>query len=76
MNLHIPAFSTAYLRWYPGCRNTTTVILIISNLFLKRIHLADPLIITDGIFALTGEIAPLADIHSLAEKYGALYYRG
>ncbi len=31
-----------------------------------------PLIITDGIFALTGEIAPLDQIYSLAEKYNAL----
>jgi 7-keto-8-aminopelargonate synthetase-like enzyme len=31
-----------------------------------------PLIITDGIFALTGEIAPLDGMHSLAQKYGAI----
>ena len=31
-----------------------------------------PLIITDGIFALTGEIAPLDQIHFLAEKYHGL----
>lgn len=31
-----------------------------------------PLIITDGIFALTGEIAPLDRIHLLAEKYHGL----
>jgi 7-keto-8-aminopelargonate synthetase-like enzyme len=30
------------------------------------------LIATDGIFALTGEIAPLDQIHQLAEKYNAL----
>lgn len=30
------------------------------------------LIATDGIFALTGEIAPLDKIHALAEKYNAL----
>jgi len=30
-----------------------------------------PLIITDGLFALTGEIAPLDKINSLAEHFGA-----
>ncbi len=30
------------------------------------------LIITDGIFALTGEISPLNEIHPLADKYGAI----
>lgn len=31
-----------------------------------------PLIITDGIFALTGEITPLDEIYCLAQKYNAL----
>ena len=31
-----------------------------------------PLIISDGIFPLTGEIAPLDEMHSLAVKYGAV----
>jgi 7-keto-8-aminopelargonate synthetase-like enzyme len=31
-----------------------------------------PLIITDGIFALTGEIAPLDKIYPLVEKYNAI----
>ena len=31
-----------------------------------------PLIITDGLFALTGEIAPLDRIYALAEKYNAI----
>jgi 7-keto-8-aminopelargonate synthetase-like enzyme len=31
-----------------------------------------PLIITDGIFALTGKIAPVDEIYSLAEKHNAL----
>ena len=33
---------------------------------------ARPMIITDGIFALTGEIAPLGMIHSVAEKRNAI----
>jgi 7-keto-8-aminopelargonate synthetase-like enzyme len=33
---------------------------------------SEPLIITDGIFALTGEIAPLDKIYYLAEKHNAL----
>jgi len=39
---------------------------------LKRTKKYRPLIITDGLFALTGEIAPLSDIMQLAEKFNAL----
>jgi 7-keto-8-aminopelargonate synthetase-like enzyme len=31
-----------------------------------------PLIITDGVFALTGEIAPLDEIYNIAQRYDAL----
>jgi 7-keto-8-aminopelargonate synthetase-like enzyme len=43
----------------------------LENLLNKNKNLR-PLIITDGIFSLTGEIAPLVQIYSLAEKYGAI----
>jgi 7-keto-8-aminopelargonate synthetase-like enzyme len=39
---------------------------------LKEHMKHSPLIITDGIFALTGEIAPLNQIYALAEKYNAI----
>ena len=39
---------------------------------LKRSKKHRPLIITDGIFALTGEIAPINQLYSLAEKYNAI----
>ncbi len=39
---------------------------------LKKHKNHRPLIITDGVFALTGEIAPLDEIYSLAQKYNAL----
>lgn len=39
---------------------------------LKKNNNHRPLIITDGIFALTGEIAPLDRIYSLSQKYNAL----
>jgi 7-keto-8-aminopelargonate synthetase-like enzyme len=39
---------------------------------LKKHRDVRPLIISDGIFALTGEIAPLDEIQLLALKYGAL----
>ncbi len=42
----------------------------LETLLQKNSH-ERPLVITDGVFALTGEIAPLGEIHSLAEKYGA-----
>ena len=43
----------------------------LENLLSMNSHLS-PLIITDGIFALTGEIAPLERIYSIAKKYKAL----
>jgi len=39
---------------------------------LKKNNNYKPLIITDGIFALTGEIAPLDKIYPLAKKYNAI----
>ncbi|MGM0498530.1 MAG: aminotransferase class I/II-fold pyridoxal phosphate-dependent enzyme, partial [Bacteroidota bacterium] len=39
---------------------------------LKKLKKHRPLIITDGIFALTGEIAPLDEIYMLAQKYNAI----
>ena len=39
---------------------------------LKKSKNYRPLIITDGVFALTGEIAPIDQIYVLAEKYNAL----
>lgn len=39
---------------------------------LKKSKSHHPLIITDGIFALTGEIAPLSDIYTLAVKHNAI----
>jgi 7-keto-8-aminopelargonate synthetase-like enzyme len=39
---------------------------------LKKHRRPDPLIITDGVFALTGEIAPLDKIYPLVKKYNAI----
>jgi 7-keto-8-aminopelargonate synthetase-like enzyme len=39
---------------------------------LKANRKGNPLIITDGVFSLTGEIAPLGKIYSLSEEYGAV----
>jgi 7-keto-8-aminopelargonate synthetase-like enzyme len=39
---------------------------------LKKSKHHRPLVVTDGIFALTGEIAPINEIYSLVEKYNAL----
>ena len=39
---------------------------------LKKYNKQRPLIITDGVFALTGEIAPLDKIYPVAKKYGAI----
>lgn len=53
-------------RFYNHCNPNYLEDLLIKN---KKHR---PLIITDGIFALTGEIAPIDEIYSLAEKYIAL----
>lgn len=37
-------------------------------------HYARRMIVTDGVFSMDGDIAPLPDIVSLAEKYDALVY--
>ncbi len=42
------------------------------EVLLRRNKRYRPLIITDGLFALTGEIAPLDQIMNLAEKYKAI----
>ena len=39
---------------------------------LRHFKTQGPLIITDGVFALTGEIAPLDKIYPLAKKYNAI----
>lgn len=39
---------------------------------LRQNKNSQALIITDGIFALTGEISPIDEMHSLAEKYGTM----
>lgn len=39
---------------------------------LKKNKRCRPMIITDGIFALSGEIAPLEGIYQLSEKYDAM----
>ena len=41
------------------------------EILLKENMKFSPLIITDGVFALTGELAPLDKIASLADKYNA-----
>ncbi|MEQ8551859.1 MAG: pyridoxal phosphate-dependent aminotransferase family protein [Cyclobacteriaceae bacterium] len=38
---------------------------------LKKYDSKDLIIMTDGVFALTGEIAPLDSLHELAIRYGA-----
>ncbi len=39
---------------------------------LKKSGCKQPLIVTDGVFALTGEIAPLDRLYELSRKYNAL----
>lgn len=61
----IPA-GAAHLFYYNHCNASHLEVL------LKKNRKYRPLIITDGLFALTGEIAPLGDILPLAEKYNAI----
>lgn len=41
---------------------------------LKATHAARKIIITEGVFSMIGDIAPLGDIVSLARRYNALVY--
>jgi len=51
---------------YEHCNPTNLESLIIQH------NSAKPLVITDGVFALTGEIAPLDQIYLVVEKYNGL----
>lgn len=52
--------------FYEHCNATDLESLIIQHKSIK------PLVITDGIFALTGEIAPLDKIYPVVKKYNGL----
>jgi 8-amino-7-oxononanoate synthase len=43
----------------------------VETLLKKNVHARRRLIVTDGVFSMDGDIAPLSDLASLAEKYGA-----
>lgn len=46
----------------------------LERLLLRRAPATPTLIVTDGIFSMDGDIAPLADIASLAERYDAAVF--
>jgi len=54
------------IRFYDHCNSSHLEDL------LKKAKNQKPLIMTDGVFALTGEVAPLDQIYALAEKYNAI----
>jgi 8-amino-7-oxononanoate synthase len=59
--------SKAQIKVYPHKDATQVETLLKNNLKAKR-----KLIVTDGVFSMDGDIAPLPDLVYLAEKYGAI----
>jgi 8-amino-7-oxononanoate synthase len=57
--------SRARCKCYPHCD------LALLESFLVRSNAADKLVITDAVFSMDGDIAPLTDIARLCEHYGA-----
>lgn len=59
--------SKAQVEVYPHKDSVQVETLLKNNLKAKR-----KLIVTDGVFSMDGDIAPLPDLVNLAEKYGAI----
>jgi glycine C-acetyltransferase len=59
--------SKAQVKVYPHKESAQVEKLLKNNLRAKR-----KLIVTDGVFSMDGDIAPLPDLVYLSEKYGAL----
>ncbi|MBI3529799.1 MAG: 8-amino-7-oxononanoate synthase [Betaproteobacteria bacterium] len=57
--------SRARCKRYPHCDPTAL------EAFLMRSRAADKLVITDAVFSMDGDIAPLSDIARLCERFGA-----
>lgn len=63
-----------------GCRLSKAVVQVyrhkdvahVEEILKNSVHCRRKLIITDGVFSMDGDIAPLPELVSLAEKYGAI----
>jgi glycine C-acetyltransferase len=60
--------SKAQVKVYPHKDSAQVETLLKNNLQAKR-----KLIVTDGVFSMDGDIAPLPDLVYLSEKYGAIF---
>lgn len=63
-----------------GCRLSRAEVMVyrhkdvgqVETLLQKYLNARRKLIVTDGVFSMDGDIAPLRDLVSLSEKYGAM----
>jgi 8-amino-7-oxononanoate synthase len=63
-----------------GCRMSRALVHVyrhrnvnhVEDLLKKTAHARRRLIVTDGVFSMDGDIAPLPDLARLAERYGAM----
>jgi 8-amino-7-oxononanoate synthase len=64
-----------------GCRLSGARVLVYRHrdvghleALMKRERAGKKIVVTDSVFSMDGDIAPLRDIHSLCHKYGAVLY--
>ncbi len=69
--LNYASLNNAMILSRARCKRYTHCDLAVLEFFLARSNAADKLVITDAVFSMDGDIAPLSDIVRLCERDGA-----